>query len=41
MIESKQAVAQRVVGTGEDWITNLSTAQLKELFALSHEAVAD
>ncbi|MGJ6970207.1 DEAD/DEAH box helicase, partial [Streptosporangium sp. G11] len=34
MIERKKALAQSVVGTGEDWITDLSTDQLRELFRL-------
>jgi SNF2 family DNA or RNA helicase len=40
MIERKKALAQRVVGTGEDWITDLSTDQLRELFRLGAEAVS-
>jgi hypothetical protein len=28
-----------VVGTGEDWITDLNTDQLRELFALDNAAV--
>ncbi|MCW2881729.1 MAG: helicase [Sphaerisporangium sp.] len=40
MIERKKALAERVVGTGEDWITNLSTDQLRELFRLGPEAVS-
>ena len=39
MIERKQEVAEAVVGTGEGWLTELSTAALKELFALRKEAV--
>ena len=39
MIERKKALAQRVVGTGEDWITDLSTEQLRELFASMRSAV--
>jgi SNF2 family DNA or RNA helicase len=39
MIERKKALAQRVVGTGEDWITDLSTEQLRELFRLDQSAV--
>ncbi|WP_239103397.1 DEAD/DEAH box helicase [Microbispora corallina] len=39
MIERKKALAQRVVGAGEDWIADLSTAELRELFRLSPEAV--
>jgi SNF2 family DNA or RNA helicase len=41
MIERKQQIAARVVGTGEGWITELSNAQLKELFALRKEALAE
>ncbi|MDP9841338.1 DEAD/DEAH box helicase [Streptosporangium lutulentum] len=40
MIERKKSLAESVVGTGEDWITNLSTDQLRELFRLDPEAVA-
>ncbi len=41
MIERKQAVAEAVVGTGEGWLTELSTTALKELFALRKEAVSE
>ena len=40
MIERKQALAERIVGTGEAWLTELDTAQLRELVTLSQEAVA-
>ena len=40
MIERKKALASAVVGTGEDWITDLSTDQLRELFALDPAAVS-
>ncbi|MBG0824331.1 DEAD/DEAH box helicase [Planomonospora sp. ID91781] len=40
MIERKKALAESVVGTGEDWITGLSTDRLRELFRLGPEAVA-
>jgi SNF2 family DNA or RNA helicase len=39
MIERKKAVADSVVGAGESWLTELSTAELKELFALRQEAL--
>jgi hypothetical protein len=39
MIERKKALAQAVVGTGEDWLTDLSTDQLRELFRLDESAV--
>ncbi|MEV6490394.1 DEAD/DEAH box helicase, partial [Actinoplanes sp. NPDC051633] len=40
MIERKKALAASVVGTGEEWVTDLSTDQLRELFALDRAAVA-
>ena len=39
MIEEKAALANLVVGEGEGWLTELSTGSLRELFALSKEAV--
>jgi SNF2-related domain/SNF2 Helicase protein/Helicase conserved C-terminal domain len=41
MIESKRALAQRIVGTGEGWITEMSTADLREVINLSADAVAE
>ena len=41
MIEHKKEVAGSVVGSGgEAWLTKLSNAELKELFALREEALA-
>ncbi len=39
MIERKQAVAEQVVGAGEGWLTELSDAELREVFALGKEAL--
>ncbi|WP_306214166.1 DEAD/DEAH box helicase [Actinoplanes sp. RD1] len=39
MIERKKALASTVVGTGEDWVSELSTDQLRDLFALDAAAV--
>ncbi|MEV0612962.1 DEAD/DEAH box helicase [Nonomuraea sp. NPDC050404] len=39
MIERKKALAERVVGTGEDWLTDLSTEELREVFKLTAEGV--
>ena len=39
MIEQKKELAQNIVGTGEAWLTEMSTEQLKEVLALSREAV--
>jgi SNF2 family DNA or RNA helicase len=41
LIEEKKALADLVVGDGEGWLTELSTAELRDLFALSKEAVSD
>jgi len=41
LIEAKRALAERIVGTGERWITELSTDQLREVVALSGDAVGD
>ncbi|MGH9007300.1 MAG: SNF2-related protein [Acidimicrobiales bacterium] len=41
MIEAKRALADRIVGTGESWLTELSTDRLREVVALSADAVED
>ena len=41
MIEQKKELAERIVGSGENWLTEMSTSQLKELFALSREAIGE
>ncbi|UCE61564.1 MAG: DEAD/DEAH box helicase [Phycisphaerales bacterium] len=41
IIESKKALMERIVGSGEEWLTEMSTDQLRELFTLSREAVAE
>ena len=41
MIRSKRELAETVVGNGEDWLTELSTDELRELFALSADALQD
>ncbi len=40
MIEQKKALAEQIVGTGESWLTELSTAALREVLTLSPEAVS-
>ena len=39
-IECKKELAEKAVGTGQGWLTELPTADLKELFALRTDAVA-
>lgn len=41
MIEQKKELARRIVGTGESWLTELSTAQIRELVRLSPDAVSE
>ncbi|MFD0786855.1 DEAD/DEAH box helicase, partial [Micromonospora azadirachtae] len=41
LIADKRSLAARVVGTGEQWVTELSTTQLRELFALEAGAVVE
>ncbi|WP_091638613.1 DEAD/DEAH box helicase [Micromonospora pallida] len=40
MIADKRGLAARVVGSGEQWLTELSTADLRDLFTLDPQAVA-
>jgi SNF2 family DNA or RNA helicase len=41
MLTGKQELANLTVGTGENWITELSTDELRDLFALGAEAVGE
>ncbi|MGW6729358.1 DEAD/DEAH box helicase [Nocardia sp. NPDC055029] len=41
MISGKKQLAELAVGAGENWITELSTDELRELFTLGAEAVGD
>ncbi len=41
LIERKVQVAQAVVGTGEAWISQMTTDELRDLFQLRREAVED
>jgi SNF2 family DNA or RNA helicase len=41
MIESKRSIAENIVGTGENWITELSDDDLHDIFALRKDAVRD
>ncbi len=41
MIESKRELAEITIGTGEAWITELSTDQLRDLFELRKEAIGE
>ena len=41
ILESKQALADAIVGSGEDWLTELSTDDLRDMLMLRHEMVED
>ena len=41
MIEEKKALADSIVGTGESWLTELSTADLRSVLTLSTDAVSE
>lgn len=40
-IESKKQLAEQVVGTGEDWLTELDTDQLRNLLVLDRSAIIE
>jgi superfamily II DNA or RNA helicase len=41
MIEEKKALADSIVGTGEGWLTELSTADLRAVLTLTPDAVSE
>ncbi|MEO1209203.1 MAG: DEAD/DEAH box helicase [Cyanobacteria bacterium J06638_20] len=41
LIESKKALAEQIVGTGESWLTDLNTDQLRDLLILDRSAIID
>ncbi|MDP2870925.1 MAG: DEAD/DEAH box helicase [Bacillota bacterium] len=41
LIERKRELSEQVIGSGEGWLTELTTAQLRELVALRAEAVRE
>ncbi|MQY03176.1 DEAD/DEAH box helicase [Actinomadura macrotermitis] len=41
MIERKKALAESIVGTGEEWLADLSVAELRDVLRLSPEAVSE
>lgn len=41
LLEKKRGLADNIVGGGEEWLTELSTEKLREVFELSREAVAE
>jgi SNF2 family DNA or RNA helicase len=41
IIESKKALSEQIVGTGENWLTDFDTAQLRNLILLDRSAVIE
>ncbi|MGH6655931.1 MAG: DEAD/DEAH box helicase, partial [Actinocrinis sp.] len=41
IIEEKQDLAERIVGTGEGWLTELSVAELRDVIMLAADAVVE
>lgn len=41
MIEEKTSLASEIIGSGEDWLTELSTGQLRDLLTLRADAIGD
>ena len=41
VLSEKAVLADRIVGSGDDWLTGLSTAELRDYFTLSHEAISE
>ena len=41
MIETKKALAENIIGTGEGWLTEMTNDQLRDIFTLRRGAVED
>lgn len=41
LLTEKSALAENIVGSGDDWLTSLSTVELSEYLTLSNDAVAE
>ena len=41
MIEHKKALAEQIIGTGESWLANLSTSELRDVVSLTADAVPE
>ena len=39
MIEAKTELAQQIIGSGESWLTELSTGQLRDLLTLRRDTL--
>ncbi|MCA9254584.1 MAG: SWF/SNF helicase family protein, partial [Phycisphaerales bacterium] len=41
LLQEKSALTEQIVGSGDDWLTNLSTSELRDYLTLTDEAIAD
>ena len=41
MIEQKTELAERIIGAGESWLTELSTGQLRDLLSIRHATLEE
>ncbi|OLS14954.1 MAG: SNF2 family helicase [Promethearchaeota archaeon CR_4] len=41
MLEQKRALAENIIGTGETWLTEMSTEQLRSIFTLQQENIIE
>jgi len=41
LLQEKAALADNIIGSGDDWLTGLSTTELRDYLALSRDAVAE
>ncbi len=41
MSEEKRKLARNIIGSGDEWITEMSTDALRDFFTLSREAVGE
>jgi len=39
ILESKQSLAETIVGSGENWLTELNTDELREILTLRRETL--
>ena len=41
MLQEKSQLAANIVGSGDEWLTELSTTELRDYLSLTREAIAD
>ncbi|NCN39301.1 MAG: hypothetical protein GW914_02860, partial [Candidatus Aenigmarchaeota archaeon] len=41
LIERKKSLTENIIGTGEAWLTEMNTSELKKIFELRKDAVVE